>query len=81
MATSLSKLSESRCTCGALIVLATMERSGKRAPFELDADGEWTILDGIASHQGKAPAWTPPERCVPRWSSHFERCSSSRVAK
>lgn len=55
-------------------MFAKMERTGKYAPFEADAEGEWIIVDGVASHQGKVPEWQPPERSLPRWTSHFATC-------
>lgn len=69
----------SRCrSCGARIVWATMERSGKHSPFVLDPDGEWIINhEGVASHQGKAPEFVPPEQCVARYKSHFADCPQS----
>jgi len=74
-------VSNARCkSCGTLIAFAKMERSGKIAPFEPDADGEWVISkEGVASHQGKAPAFQPPENTVPRWTSHFARCPDSHT--
>lgn len=61
-------------SCGAQIVFARMS-SGKRSPFQLDDDGEWIIIDGVASHQGKAPWRDIGEKPgVPRYTSHFATC-------
>lgn len=60
-------------SCSKAIVFARMS-SGKMAPFESDADGEWIIVDGAASHQGKAPEhWD----AVPRYTSHFAKCPAA----
>lgn len=74
-------VTNARCgSCRALIVFAKMERSGKSAPFEPDPDGDWVITkEGVASHQGKAPAFQPAEQSVPRWTSHFARCPDSKT--
>jgi len=62
-------------SCGKEIVFAVMASSGKKAPFERDDAGEWVLINGTASHQGKAPAHQPAENTVPRWTSHFARCA------
>jgi hypothetical protein len=73
------QVATARCkSCRALIAWAKMERSGKASPFEPDPEGEWIIVDGVASHQGKVPEWQPPERSVPRWTSHFARCADAK---
>lgn len=62
-----------RCkSCGADVLFARHERTGKWMPFQLDESaGEWIIVDGSASHQGKAPEhWGS----VPRYTSHFATC-------
>ena len=67
-----------RCrSCGKEIVFARMATSGKSAPFERDEAGEWIVVDGVASHQGKAPENQPTESTVPRWTSHFARCAQA----
>ena len=67
-------------SCKAPIVFAAMATSGKQAPFERDdAAGLWSIVDGIATHVGPAPA-TPVEGTptAPRYTSHFARCPSAQ---
>ena len=80
MTVAASKVKADHCrSCGARIVWAKMERSGKFAPFEPDADGEWIINpEGIASHQGKAPAFLKEEQIVPRYTSHFASCAHAK---
>jgi hypothetical protein len=65
-------------SCKAPIVFARMATSGKLSPFERDADGEWVIANGEASHQGKAPAFQPEGNTIPRWTSHFSRCPNAK---
>lgn len=61
-------------SCGAAIVWATSERTGKHMPFvQDDTAGEWVITDGKASHQGTAPA-SYGEHTLPRYKSHFADC-------
>lgn len=78
--TAASMVQAGRCrSCSARIVWAKMERTGKTAPFELDADGEWVINgEGVASFQGKAPEFMPVENIVPRYTSHFATCAQQR---
>ena len=68
-------------SCKRSIVFAVMYSSGKRAPFEVDAVGEWTLENGIAKHVG------PPSPqlelggespAVQRYTSHFSRCPQSQ---
>jgi hypothetical protein len=63
-------------SCDTPIVFARMVTSGKWAPFERDdAAGEWIIVDGHASHQGKAPRLDDDGNApVPRFTSHFAAC-------
>lgn len=76
--TTASKVQAARCrSCGARIFFATMERTGKNAPFELDANGEWIITaGGIASFQGKTPEFFP--QVAARYTSHFARCAQAK---
>lgn len=67
-------------SCKAPIVFAVMASSGKLSPFQRDdVEGEWVLLNGIATHQGRAPAGYEPEQIVPRWKSHFASCPSARL--
>lgn len=66
-------------SCKQPIVFAVMYSSGKTAPFEIDADGEWKIENGIAKHIGKREAQqdmlSGPEPT--RFTSHFARCKDA----
>ena len=64
-------------SCSAEITFARMATSGKMSPFERDDAGEWVIVGGIASHQGKAPDPPIPTAAVQRWTSHFARCAQA----
>jgi hypothetical protein len=66
-------------SCKAAIVFARSATTGKLMPFELDdAKGDWSLVNGVASHVGKAPAaaiaGVDP---VPRYTSHFARCPAA----
>lgn len=66
-------------SCRKPIVFAVMYSSGKKAPFEIDPDGEWCITNGIAKHAGKptpqADMFSKPTET--RWTSHFARCADA----
>jgi len=66
-------------SCAVPIVFARSAKTGKLMPFERDdAGGDWSVIDGTASHVGRAPsvpiAGVPT---VPRYTSHFARCPSA----
>jgi hypothetical protein len=65
-------------SCKASIVFARMASSGKLSPFELDAAGEWSLVNGVATHVGKAPEPAiPGVETVPRYASHFAKCPAA----
>ncbi len=75
-----SAIAECR-SCGKSLVFARSARTGKLMPFERDdAAGEWSIVNGSASHVGKAPAVAVAGvESLPRWTSHFARCPDAKA--
>src|ERR1041384_7890733 len=64
--------------CKASIAFARMASSGKLAPFELDAAGEWSLVNGVATPVGKAPELgRPGGETVQPSTSHFAKCPAS----
>lgn len=55
-------------SCGALVVFATHERTGKAAPLERDPEGVWTIVHPQYFRAG--PKVAPDHR----WTNHFANC-------
>lgn len=55
-------------SCGALVVFATHDGTGKPAPLERDPDGRWTIVHPQYFLAGPNVA---PEH---RWTNHFATC-------
>lgn len=66
-------------SCKASIVFAVMYVSGKRAPFQLDDQGEYVLENGTAKHIGKPPvqpdlfATDKPQR----YTAHFAVCPNA----
>lgn len=68
-------------SCGKSITFA-VTTSGKSAPFEVDADGEWALDDrGVMQHAGKASSQLEIGTPAPaaRYTSHFARCKDANA--
>jgi hypothetical protein len=48
------------------------------SPFELNVAGEWSLVNGVATHVGKAPKLAiPGVETIQRWTSHFANCPAA----
>jgi len=66
-------------SCGLAIVFAPNARTRRMMPLERDdLKGEWALIQGVATHVGKAPAGAiAGVEPIPRYTSHFAQCPAA----
>lgn len=62
-------------SCGAAIEWAAHHKTGKRMPMQLDIEGTWVLVGGLAYLADQVHVEIDPDR--PRYSSHFSTCAQA----